>query len=1324
MATTGELPPSARAGQAFIHDPKVADVTEVKAQIKLRFRDVRAQPCVVTRSFQLTQKTAGKLEKKDLDQVIQTLDDKTGERVSVSRKCADINATVPDMMGVSKAILENVVFVHQEESNWPLGEAATLKKKFDEIFSATKYTKALEHINKLKKEQNQKIKEFRLMKDTLRVKKDHAVKLRKRHDEDKERARAVMERMRALEAEMKEAEARLKDAHEQLEAARTAREKRGRLRARREAIQAENAKRRMNVDNEMTDSTEELVRFREEFEEKIAARRRELGTVERDINDARLEIAALEERRERDVRAHGKLSAEAEAHAKRVVERAEFLVGVAERFPEIGPAPDALVAAARRRRPSAAAAGAASEDDPQSESESLAAANALKSRALARLDELRAAADALKAKHREEDDAKGAEAEAANRKLAAAEEAARLRAERRDAQRARANHIAEEMAAHAVSDEAIEDLRRRCAEAERLFEERRAAGAAAAAVAELDKVAEETDAVDRRLARLRAEQDRAATAGENATKVRLKREELFQKEERLRALLDSKLERFRGVFGGEAATPAAAELKPRLAETLANRAAAAESARRAASSAAAERDAATTALNAAKAARDKARAEAARAASAAEAEGDLLPAPAATGGDGARFAGYEDAAKETEETLKEAEETLTVTDNLDKVYSSVAAHGRNTHQCPVCLHGLEDPAGFEGQIAKHRENLPEHRRDAEARAVELRRRRAKLRELAPHAARYAALHATEIPEAERAVSDAEGRVEAATGAAGAAAEAEASAVAAHAAAAAVAEDADQVTRLALETGEIRDAVAELERAFGGASQFTQPGASVPGGGAALGSQPATRAPSAIAADVEEAESRRAALLRERDAQARRKERANAELVSLERDARDLREEHMRVSARAEKRLELKRELADIERDEREGAAEAARLEAERAPHRERSAALALERSKAREAASAAEAAADAETRALQRDVDAMDARDGPIAEYAKNGDKAAALEKTRRDVAATDEKIEARRARRAALEAKEKQAAEVLKSQDKIFRSICDNVALREGEEEVKRLDEELERSGGGGDGDGEGSEMDGLQATLKQHAAAKNALFGEYAESQGRVRAHQEAMEQCKRELDDPELKGVDKNLSRRVLELKTLEMVNGDLDRYHSALDRALMAFHASKMSDINKVVRELWQRTYRGQDIDYIQIRSDAEGAQGRSSYNYRVVMVVGDAELEMRGRCSAGQKVLACLIIRLALAETFCLNCGILALDEPTTNLDAPNADALARSLIDVMHSRKDQENFQLIVITHDMHFAQVLGQREHADYYWRITKDDNQHSHIECENIYE
>ena len=40
-----------------------------------------------------------------------------------------------------QAILENVIFVHQEDSNWPLSDGQTLKKKFDDIFAATKYTK-------------------------------------------------------------------------------------------------------------------------------------------------------------------------------------------------------------------------------------------------------------------------------------------------------------------------------------------------------------------------------------------------------------------------------------------------------------------------------------------------------------------------------------------------------------------------------------------------------------------------------------------------------------------------------------------------------------------------------------------------------------------------------------------------------------------------------------------------------------------------------------------------------------------------------------------------------------------------------------------------------------------------------------------------------------------------------------------------------------------------------------------------------------------------------------------------------------------------------
>lgn len=54
---------------------------------------------------------------------------------------------------------------------------------------------------------------------------------------------------------------------------------------------------------------------------------------------------------------------------------------------------------------------------------------------------------------------------------------------------------------------------------------------------------------------------------------------------------------------------------------------------------------------------------------------------------------------------------------------------------------------------------------------------------------------------------------------------------------------------------------------------------------------------------------------------------------------------------------------------------------------------------------------------------------------------------------------------------------------------------------------------------------------------------------------------------------------------------------------VSRALMRFHTMKMEEINKIIRELWQQTYRGQDIDYISIHSDSEGA-GTRSYSYKV------------------------------------------------------------------------------------------------------------------------
>ncbi|KAK3061729.1 DNA repair protein rad50 [Coniosporium uncinatum] len=163
---------------------------------------------------------------------------------------------------------------------------------------------------------------------------------------------------------------------------------------------------------------------------------------------------------------------------------------------------------------------------------------------------------------------------------------------------------------------------------------------------------------------------------------------------------------------------------------------------------------------------------------------------------------------------------------------------------------------------------------------------------------------------------------------------------------------------------------------------------------------------------------------------------------------------------------------------------------------------------------------------------------------------------------------------------------------------------------------------------------------------------------------------------------------------------------------------------MEEINRIIEELWKKTYQGTDVDTILIRSDNETGKGNRSYNYRVCMVKQDAEMDMRGRCSAGQKVLASIIIRLALAECFGVNCGLIALDEPTTNLDRDNIRALAESLSEIIRIRKQQSNFQLIVITHDEDFLRYMQCQDHADYYYRISRSHDQKSEIHKQKISE
>ncbi|ETN78145.1 hypothetical protein NECAME_10544, partial [Necator americanus] len=124
------------------------------------------------------------------------------------------------------------------------------------------------------------------------------------------------------------------------------------------------------------------------------------------------------------------------------------------------------------------------------------------------------------------------------------------------------------------------------------------------------------------------------------------------------------------------------------------------------------------------------------------------------------------------------------------------------------------------------------------------------------------------------------------------------------------------------------------------------------------------------------------------------------------------------------------------------------------------------------------------------------------------------------------------------------------------------------------------------------------------------------------------------------------------------TQEMIS-DLEKYTKCLDSSIIQFHTDKMAAINRILDDLWRKVYGGTDIQTIRIKSEcAATSDKRKAYDYRVVMVLRNGvELDMRDRCSAGQKMLACILIRISLADVFGGMCSIIALDEPTTNLDS-------------------------------------------------------------------
>ena len=171
-----------------VSHPQLAGVDTVKAQVRLRFRNTSGLRMSCVRNLQVSKKKGGGgITMKTLEGVL-GVDDEAADpqaRAAISTRCAELDAEMASLLGVSRAIIESVLFCHQEESGWPLAEPAVLKKRFDDIFEVTRYTKALESIRALRK---QRAQDARVDEADLRA-----------LQQEKERAESVQDKIRVLE---------------------------------------------------------------------------------------------------------------------------------------------------------------------------------------------------------------------------------------------------------------------------------------------------------------------------------------------------------------------------------------------------------------------------------------------------------------------------------------------------------------------------------------------------------------------------------------------------------------------------------------------------------------------------------------------------------------------------------------------------------------------------------------------------------------------------------------------------------------------------------------------------------------------------------------------------------------------------------------------------------------------------------------------------------------------------------------------------------------------------------------------------------------------
>ncbi|TVY64197.1 DNA repair protein RAD50, partial [Lachnellula suecica] len=1261
-ATTGESPPNSKNG-GFVHDPKLCGEKEVMAQVKLQCKDMQGNKVVITRSLKSSVTSKGTVSTNALDNNLMFV--KNGIRESISNKKATLDEAVFTYLGVSSAILEYVIFCHQEDSMWPMNEPTALKKKFDEIFDASAYIRAIVNLKDLRKAKNANLKSLEQTAATEKI--------------NKEKADRALKKSAALEKEIYALKASLDEITAEIEAAAA-----DKVSKRNEAKKASTASAQLQAKTtqanflesnitelksyleELQESDEWLENTLTQYAERLAQYEQQELEYTTHYSQLQNSLKGFLQQLSQKQAEKGQHKAEKETYERNVERRAQMVKQAASRHAMRG------------------FEGDLEADQIQDFVSRIAKASKHKDRELERIrkttnDELQQAQATI-------NDLKQRQASETQAKVYARQTISKNDKEFGEKQQ-QMKAISMDEGGKAALQTSRNDLEERL---QRM-------------TAEYDSAAWDSNIMKEksRLSDLREESTRLFNELSQNTKQSSARAQL-DLAKRSAKEQQSSLDTLKATHNGEFMSLVGADwrtdtLDREFHTVMDHKARDVANAKKEHELVKEEYNKIDFKLNASREDLKKKK-EAMRKCE------DAVRASILQDGETplSSIDDYPTELKSIQDDRNEVQKFFNGADYVSDFWESCVGYLHKYNGCKVCARPFANEKEKSSLLQKLQKKLAtQAKAEYEEKLEDLDACLRKANEARSHYDTYKTLSA-EVPRLESEFKKLE---------------------TAKASALAGLEEHDSLLNEAESAKRDVDTLSETVRAI---SQCISNIAKHEGEVTRLSSQSILSGSSRSTDEIREQSSTCDEQIRALETKIGKisgnKEQATTAKNDLEKEVEGISRQLQSADHMLERKHALSSRIEELRESSNQLRDDIRRADAELnllAPQLDKATA---QHEKVQQRGRSKENEIQKDKNALSDTVNQLTIVEDSINTYIEEGGpgKLASCQRAIKNIEQEQSLVQSEVAE---VTQKANDMKKLRSESDKIKRNMQDNIKYRGLLRDLKLADSEIaelkKRS--------IREDWEQLERDADKADRFHQNLLGKRGPIAGQIVAKNGELEGYAIEWET-DYRHAEKNFREAQIRATTTKAAVEDIAKCTKAVDNAIMRYHSVKMEEINAFAGDLWQKTYQGTDIDTILIRSESDDSTSttavRTNHKYRVVMVKQDTEMDMRGRCSAGQKVLACIIIRLALAECFGVNCGVIALDEPTTNLDQDNIKALATSLHDIIQARKHQANFQLIVITHDEEFLKAMNCSEFTEYYYRVSRDEKQKSMIEQQSITE